>query len=269
MNRNSTTLLTSSLTTPQRQAIINEWAQNATKSLIREFPAPEKFDLLLANTVYFEGDWVEPFANEYTRKGVFKTTPNHHNNVTYMLGQLEEVPYYEDGSFQMIRLAYKTRQNDSQNIGMFVVLPREGRELKQIVDELSFDSFRNVLKNKMTLQTVNVKLPKVKLNQRIQVKEVLDKIQDRTNRQWARAINSTRPVKSSIDEGFMLSDFIQDVVLEVNEKGTRAAALTGGYINYDGFKKNFRCDRPYLMLIYDNQHDVVLFWASIYRPRVD
>lgn len=235
----------------------------------------------MANTVYFEGDWVEPFANEYTRKGVFKSKPNAiHSNVTYMLGQLEDVPYYEDGNYQMIRMAYKTRSNDSQNIGMFVVLPREERSLGQVIDELSFDSFRDVIKNKMHLHTVNVKLPKVKLNQRIPVKEVIERIQDLKKLRWTRAattMNSTKPheeinlnaTAASSESDFMLSDFIQDVVLEVNEKGTRAAAVTGGYINYDSFKKNFRCDRPYLMLIYDNQHDVVLFWATIYRPRVD
>lgn len=245
--------------------------------MIREFPAPETFDVLLANAVSFQGDWAQPFPSEYTRKGVFQSSPEEKQNATFLLGQLEEIPYYEDDHMKMVRLPYKSSEkNKTQDIGMFVLLPHKTKSLREVIERMSFNVFREVAKNQMRKHTVNVKLPKVSLRHRVDVKKVMERFgeEDETDRRWAKrdtkAANSTKSKvedeKPAYYESFELAEFAQETVLEVNEKGTRAAALTGGTINYDGFKKNFRCDHPYLMLIYDNHNEVLLFWAVVTRP---
>lgn len=260
-----------SLVPSDRQWYVNEWARNATRGLITSFPVPDNFKVLLANTIYFEGDWLEPFASEFTRKGIFKPTaePMHQMNVTYLLGQLEELPYYEDDQLQMIRLAYVTKDRAQGDVSMFVLLPKAGKNLAEVINRVSFAKFQDLIKNKMTKETVNVKLPKVRLQHKINVKEAMEKYQDRKSRRWMRdtmAQNNSSAAAPLHKVDLVLTDLIQESVLEVNEKGTRATALTGGIISYDGFKKNFRCDRPYLMVIYDSRHDVVLFWAAVYKP---
>lgn len=269
----------SSLSTTDRQFIINKWARNATRDLIREFPVPDKFTVLLANTVFFEGDWVEPFSSQYTRKGIFKPSTDsstHLHNVMYLMGQKEDSSYYEDDHMQMLKLPYNIKDRSKADVAMFVLLPKKNKKLTDLINRVSFTIFRDIVRNKMTSHTVNVKMPKVTLQHRINVKEMLESLKEKRSRRWKRSIDRDEINESPVEDfflsgassnpNFVLTEFVQNTVLEINEKGTRAAALTGGTINYDGLKKNFRCDRPYLTIIYDNQQEVVLFWATVYKP---
>lgn len=228
--------------------------------------------MLLANTVYFQGDWLEPFSSQYTRKGVFRPTADANtflHNVQYLQGQMEELPYYEDDHMQMIRLSYVVKDPSKSDVAMFVLLPQRGKLLEDQVHLLNFTTFGGIIKNRMVKHTVNVKLPKVTLQHRINVKKVMEEFEEQKGRRWMRSAADTlssSPRGSMGQPKSLLTEFIQDTVLEVNEKGTRAASLTGGTINYDGLKKTFRCDRPYLMVIYDCAQDTVLFWAAIYSP---
>lgn len=234
------------------------------------------FQALLINTVYFKGDWVQPFPIHFTRKGVFKPSADanlNQHDVMYLQGQLEEIPYYEDEQLQMISLAYKTMASSESDISMFVLLPKKEGQLEDVVNGMPFSKFKDIVEHRMENHTVNVKLPKITLQHKTNVKEVMESLRDKKGRRWLRESNSTKtPVdefylsRASDNQDFVLTEFVHNVVLEVNEKGTRAAAITGGTINYDGLKKNFRCDHPYLMVIYDKVKEVVLFWAAIYRP---
>lgn len=261
-----------SLSASDRQSVVNEWARNATRDLIKSFPVPDHFQMLLANTVYFQGDWLEPFSSQYTRKGVFRPTGDANtflHNVQYLQGQLEELPYYEDGHMQMIRLSYVVGDPSKSDVAMFVMLPQRDRLLKDQIHLLNFTTFRGIIKQRMANHTVNVKLPKVTLQHRINVKKVMEEFKEKKGRRWVRSAAAETlalPASGMGQPKSLLTEFFQDTVLEVNEKGTRAASLTGGTINYDGLKKTFRCDRPYLMVIYDCAHDTVLFWAAIYSP---
>lgn len=238
--------------------------------------------MLLANTVYFEGDWVQPFPSEYTRRGVFKPTGNDRDNlnVSYLMSQMEDIPYFEDDLLQMIELSYvgAGAGNNSKDISMFVLLPKRDKTLQEVVQAVSFGGFQEARKHKMKLHTVNVKMPKVSLlSHRINIKEVMERAWAQNSRRWKTELSNrtTEEPQNNIDfqlgrvssdPAFVLSDFIQDTVLEVNEKGTRVASISGGIINYDGSKKVFRCDKPYLMMVHDNRNEVVLFWAAIYKP---
>lgn len=259
--------------------IVNQWARNASRDLIQEFPAPRNLQVLLANTVYFEGDWVEPFAKAYTRIGDFKPTEdaNHYIRIPFLLGK-QDVPYYESDLFKMVRLSYVVKNNNSQDVAMFVVLPKTKEiSLTTVVGNLTFESFRTIVKEKMLEWTVNIKIPKLTANRKLNLKQVLDSyfLKDRNNRRWTRDVQTKQrqmPLDdyhlsaASSQHDFILTDFVQETVLEVNEKGTRAASISGGYINYDSLSKSFRCDRPYLMIIYDAKHDIVLFWSAIHKP---
>lgn len=215
---------------------------------------------------------MDPFSHEYTRKSVFKPNPKDNStfikDVQYLQGQKEDLPYYEDSLLQMVKLAYVTK--NSSDVAMYVLVPKKDRLLREVINGVSFTNFRDIVEKKMELYTVNVKIPKVTLQHKIDVKKVMDSYQDKMERRWERDVTDKEAVNGTkVDDvdDFVLTDFFHNTVLEVNEKGTKAAALTAGTINYDSLKKNFRCDRPYLMIIYDNVNHVVLFWAAIYDPR--
>lgn len=179
---------------------------------------------------------------------------------------------------KVIRMSYRIKDLSHKDVSMIVVLPKDDHDLRDIINRVTFTTFQDLVRNKMTNETVNVKIPKVKLQHRINIKEVLESCQEQKSRRWMRSTTGNNTSNHSYqiqkmqraafapNQDSMLTEFIQETVLEVNEKGTRAAAITAGIIDYDGLKKNFPCDRPYLMVIYDSIHEVVLFWAAVYKP---
>ena len=55
--------------------MINEWVKKATHNLIDSMISTDDIkpatDLVLANAVYFKGDWMEPFQLQFTSPGTF------------------------------------------------------------------------------------------------------------------------------------------------------------------------------------------------------
>ena len=73
---------------------------------------------------------------------------------------------------------------------------------------------------------------------------------------------------SKHSSGLYISKVIHKAVVEVNEEGTEAAAATA----VRGLKGNrrsppeFKCNRPFIFLIHDNQDNTVLFLGKYSKP---
>lgn len=68
---------------------------------------------------------------------------------------------------------------------------------------------------------------------------------------------------------FEIGDIIQQVFLEVNEVGTKAAAVGATLVDYFGDFTNFVVDRPFLFFIKHEITGTLLFWATIVDPTND
>lgn len=230
---------------------------------------------MIANAICFEGDWEYPFSDEFTKVAPFWASPTRNVSATYMRGQ-EEVPYYEniDLKYKMIRLPYVIRDAEKKNVSMYIISP-SGHNLKEIMMNLSFSELKAIIKERMEEYPVNIQLPKVEIRESVKVKQLLDSLmlEEKTKRIWTREVKRTpSPVlhyeltAASLNKDFVLTDFVQETALNVFEKGTSAASVTASYINYSGQAKMFKVEQPYLMLIYDDKNDLVLFYGAIFNP---
>jgi len=104
---------------------INEWVKDKTDGLIDEMvehPIDPQTALFLLNTVYFQGDWSEPFDPDDTREDVFHALAGDVTDMPFMHHYGEEFPYLEkEGKFQSVRLPYGVEER----LGMYVFLPHE------------------------------------------------------------------------------------------------------------------------------------------------
>ena len=77
------------------------------------------------------------------------------------------------------------------------------------------------------------------------------------------------------EPGLFISNVIHKAYVEVNEKGTEAAAVTvvavakGASCSTASAPRavEFRCNRPFLFVLHDVQRGIVLFIAKIVHPK--
>lgn len=72
-------------------------------------------------------------------------------------------------------------------------------------------------------------------------------------------------------EGLFISTVMHQAVVEVNERGTEAAAATGVVISTTSViipdrVLEFTCDRPFMFIIHDNVSKLVLFMGKLVQP---
>ncbi|GAB0096549.1 hypothetical protein DMENIID0001_120730 [Sergentomyia squamirostris] len=259
--------LAENATENEHQQTVNNWVKNVTKDIIQTFPISAKTISLFANVVYFNAEWEEPFSDQLTRPGKFFPTADKTTNATYLQGQ-QEIPYMENKEldFKMIRMPYKSSKF---NMSMYILAPQK-HNLQEIIQNLTLSKFLEY-RDQMSVKTVNLKIPKVSLKSKIQLKGDLE-------REIKKSLNGSKTISKTFDYFSLpnvsddskcsLSNVVQESTFNVYEKGTTFAALTAGYINYDGTAKNCRVDKPYLSIIMDDSNNIMLFWARIYHPSV-
>lgn len=278
--------------------IVNKWAETQTNGLIKTVlpNAPKGPNAaIFANALYFNGEWEMPFSSELNSRGYFSVSKDKRVEVTYMVGFFEDIKYAETRKYKLICLPYK-----NEELGMYILLPNEGNE--SMYDIRHFQ--QNLLEtdvidtiSKAHRRQVVVKIPKMQLSSTVSILSPLRKYvafkKSNTTQPASAATNDTRQAAlqvsdlvqdyihfnatekaqedvrlsdAAINADLQISDIVQQLTLSVNEKGTEAAAVTAGIIDYIGGSKNFVVDRPFVFFIWQEETLVVLFWGSISDP---
>ena len=75
---------------------------------------------------------------------------------------------------------------------------------------------------------------------------------------------------TSDPNGLYISNVVHQAVVEVNEEGTEAAAATGVIMMTRCAMilepANFICNRPFLFLIHEKNHNSILFFGKYVKP---
>lgn len=270
------------------QMIINEWASYYTNGLIKTVlsePPSRQTSAIFANAIYFIGEWDTPFSYQLNRNGSFRT--QHGTvNVTYMQGELEDIPYVENKTLgcKMIALPYK--QNE---LSMYIILPDENvLRTKEFASKFKAANVLEMMSNTKKSQ-VSVKLPKLSLSSTFSILEplikyssfkrhakfqntngtnVLDELQNRI-KEFER-FNQTENVDiyltEASDHNLRVSNILQQIRFSIDEKGTEAAAVTAGSIDYMGGSKSFLVDKPFMFFIRHEETSATIFWGTIMDP---
>lgn len=266
--------------------VLNTWAERHTQGLIKNiFPAPPSVltSAIFLNAIYFLADWEIPFSDLLNKVGEFRTQEDAYVDVTYMLGAPEGILYTETDQYKMIALPYKDGELD-----MFMLLPRKDSpykyDIRKFAESLKATDLEDAIKQ-AKLRDVNVKIPKMSLSSSISVLEPLLRYKARKDAQSnqkeptpedTNSVNVTKISKESYPEilltgavengNLRISDIIQEMVFSINEKGTEAAAVALGSIQYNGVQKQFFADRPFVFFIRHRSTTATLFWGTISNP---
>ena len=199
--------------------------------------------------------WDEYFPQSLTKKMDF-----YNNGVTAIqtdtMNNEDRFNYVESEELnsQVLELDYMFG-----DISFVVVLPKERNGLNSLKEKINAQNFDRALKA-LTKVNVKVSLPRFKV----------EKSYDLMNGINPKPIALTRNADLSqmTSEPTIISKIVHKVFIEVNEKGTEAAAvtaikavLTSLWIPNETF--HFKADHPFLYFIRDKTNSMILFSGQI------
>ena len=244
---------------------INSWVEKQTagkiKDLLARTTVDDKTRMVLTNAIYFRGNWTEPFEPGATSEQDFKVVGGKTIKAPLM-HQVHEYRYWANRSLQVLELPYQ-----GGDLSMLVLLPREADGLAAVENSLSAARIGQ-LRAKLQSETVDAYLPKFKLETSYELNDSLAALG------MKQAFVVGQADFSGIDGGtgyFSISQVIHKAFVDVNERGTEAAAATGvAKLAEDkplAPPVVFRADHPFLFLICDNPSGSILFLGRMVDPK--
>jgi serpin B len=249
--------------TEESRVRINDWVEKETAGRIKDLIPRGVLDdmtrLVLTNAIYFKGDWTAPFDPKLTKKAPFHTSATSKVEAPLMYRK-DHFGFREMDDLKVLELPY----GKDKHLSMIVLLPKEKDGLAALEKKLSA---KNLKEWTTGLRSADVKvwLPKFQTTSQFQMKDVLASLGMKTAFDPNRADFSGM----STSDKLSISQVVHKAFVEVNEKGTEAAAATGvviGVTSAPAVQPEFRADHPFVFVIRDNRTEGVLFLGRIVDP---
>jgi len=242
---------------------ITKWVSEKTDGLISDYSpiANDKTVMDILNAVYFSGEWEHQFMKEDTFEGDFNGTETGKAEMMSMMN--ESFRYYEDDIFKGIELPYK-----NSSMVMDIVLPVSaddigaGEEWKGLTTAEKEAFIDNISDADMT-EVTYLQIPKFSADITAQgLKETLKAMG------MEDAFDPGKADFSGIAKNLYVSDIAHRAKIEVDEEGSRAAAVTEMEIAVTAIAPvedpiEFICDHPFVYVIRDSDTGVILFTGLV------
>nr|AAC53063.1 plasminogen activator inhibitor 3 [Mus musculus]AAH90981.1 Serpina5 protein [Mus musculus] len=236
---------------------INNYVAKQTKGkivdLIKDLDSTHV--MIVVNYIFFKAKWQTAFSETNTHKMDFHVTPKKTIRVP-MMNREDEYSYYLDQNISCTVVGIPYQGNA---IALFI-LPSEGK-MKQVEDGLDERTLRNWLKM-FTKRRLDLYLPKFSIEATYKLENVLPKlgIQD---------VFTTHADLSGITDhtNIKLSEMVHKSMMEVEESGTTAAAITGAIFTFRSARPSslkIEFTRPFLLTLMEDSH--ILFVGKVTRP---
>ncbi|KAJ3653290.1 hypothetical protein Zmor_012550 [Zophobas morio] len=254
---------------------VNDWVAEKTqkniKSIVNEAMFKKNLSLLVVNAIFFKGEWVSKFKENFTKDDEFFVEEKNSVGVK-MMHQKGNYWYVQDEELdaQIIEIPYK-----GFDVKMMVILPTEN-DIEKLEAKLAKTDFGKLGKNSK-LTDVHLYLPKFKMEETIELNNVLSEmglksIFDIKEANFKGIFDTT-----SLKDNIFVSDVVQKAFIEVNEGGTVAAAATRaamvlGCAPTKSQPVTFKVDHPAVFMLLaahgkDADASSILFYGRLSHPR--
>jgi serpin B len=250
---------------PQSCTTINQWIAEKTAGMIRELLQPADIDaltrLVLTNALYFKGDWSEPFRQSLTTPDTFTTARGTQLQVPMMRRQ-GSFRYIQHNDLQLLDVPYQGDQ-----LSMLIVLPQAGApDPWSTLSPVKLQQLRAQMKH----AHVELSLPRFRVDERLSLRSALFSMG--MPDAFARGVADFSGISGRKE--WSLSAVVHQAVIDVNEKGTEAAAASGVKFLGASFVPQpqpviFRVDHPFLYMIIHKPSDSILFLGRLADPPAD
>ncbi len=243
--------------------MINKWAEEKTqgkiKNVIESGVLNDLTRLILVNAIYFKGNWDNQFEPEQTKEKPFFVSSKESVQVP-MMTQKHTFRYAELDNLQILELPYAGNE-----LSMLVVLPKAKDGLDKLEKSLSVKKLNRWKKKLKDKEEVLVFLPKFKSTSDFRLAQSL------ISMGMVDAFTPQANFTGMVSRGdlFFIGDVIHKAFVDVNERGTEAAAVTAvieiGTASAPAIP-TFRADHPFIFLIQENSTGSILFMGRVTNP---
>ncbi len=250
---------------PSSRDIINQWVEDHTEGLIQELI--DQIDpsavMYLINAIYFHGDWKYQFDPQNTVEQHFNISSTQSTPVEMMrYEKAATLRTFQGNDFTYLEIPYSTGQ-----YSMGIILP-DGFKLEEVKKKITLE---NLQAWRAGVQEKNVRLEMPKFIMKLNISNLKEDLMD------LGLITPFQPDPRNFTELFesptgplKINRVIHEAFIEVDEKGTEAAAATAVEVVVVSLMpaepQVVRLDRPFIFFIQEKHSGTILFMGTLKDP---
>lgn len=254
--------------------LINNWVDNKTDGMIKRILDDISFDFVLglANAIAIDANWDYQFKCINTKSQEFTKEDGSIINVEMMHNDYKDGIKYLDDDTKGIILPYE------ENLEFIGLLP--STDLQDYIDNLNLEKLDNILKSFKSVSSdekVNLSLPRFSYQyDLVDFNKILISMGIRDAFDEIDADFSSIIAKENLPyQNIYVSTAIHKTYIDLNEKGTKAAAIT--YFELDNYQLaspskykyiEINFNKPFVYMIRDSKSKEILFFGSVYEPNI-
>ena len=248
---------------PQSAGEINQWVSDATNGKIPAIvdQLPADLVMMIVSAIYFKAAWLRPFQPALTQDAPF-TLANGTPVTVPMMQQNGLFAHLNNEQFEAVTLPYA-----GNTARMVLLLPAQGNDVDALRKQLTPQNWKAWSAAFAPAQGT-LRLPRFKTEFEIALNDALQNMGMGIAFDGQRAdFSGMRPIPPNL----FISEVKHRSVIDVNEAGTEAAAVTSvsmGATSAMPTENPFEMtvDRPFLFAIEDVQTGALLFQGIIHQP---
>nr|XP_060612166.1 alpha-1-antiproteinase-like [Anolis sagrei ordinatus] len=240
---------------------INDYVKNKTHGKISQ--AVDDLNpstvMVLLNYIFFKGFWERPFNTLSIMEEDFFVNASTTVKVNLMYkGSYYKYLHDDDLFCSVVEIPYKG------DASALFILPDEGK-MQQVEDRLGKGHLSKWAKT-LEYQEIELYIPKFSMSTSYDVTSFLQTMGVKN------VFGGNADLSGIVEEGNLeVSRVIHKAVVDVHENGTEAAAVTVIEIQYMSFQIRpplpvFKCNRPFLFLIFEKITNSILFFGKVMNP---
>ncbi len=247
---------------PEAVDIINNWVAEKTHDKIPEIiETIDPLDVMfLINALYFNGKWKYQFDEEKTTEEPFYLQDGSQIQTDMMVTETD-LRYHRNDLFQAVELPY-----GRGNYSMVCFLPAQDHQPDDIIAAMNNENWNQWMAN-LDTTGIELHLPKFKFEYKKKLNEMLKLLG------MEEAFNPEKSDFSGINpdrKDLYISEVLHKTFVEVDEKGTEAAAVTSVTMTVTsiggGGTRVLRFDRPFVFAIREVTTNTIVFMGKLEEP---
>ena len=247
---------------PDAADTINRWVEQQTAGRITDLiepPIDPLTVLFLINAIYFKAAWTEPFDPDRTRDVTFSMPDGSSKEHPFMFRE-GQFRCLEREGFQAVSLPY----GKTQRLSMLVFLPGPEESLESFYAGLTPEAWSTWMQQFQDTEAV-VGLPRFKFEYETSLKKALKSMgMEIAFMAGAADLSKMKPVPPAM----FIAEVKHKTFVEVNEKGTEAAAATSVEVRDESAPAFYMVmERPFFFSIVDNKTGSILFMGQVTEPQ--
>lgn len=248
---------------PKAVDVINNWVSQSTEGKIPRLldRISEQQVLFLINAIYFKGQWTKKFEIANTKDQPFHLLAGKQKAMP-MMAQSGDYEYFRGDKFQAVALPY-----GKGGVSLYLFLPDQDLSPADFLKRFSYGNWEQWVKS-FAQTPGDLKIPRFKLDYESGLNDPLKALGMTSAFTAGKADFSG--MRSQRD--LFISEVKHKAIVEVNEEGSEAAAATSVGMSLTSMRPpqkrfNFVADRPFVMVIRDQQTGAILFMGSVIEPK--